>query len=81
VVELGVTLAGAEDNDRPGLCSQCQGFRVARISSARYANIFCSTECEREFISAALASITVDDCIRMHQRLESLLTCGAQQPI
>ena len=81
VVQLGVMLAGAESKNLPGLCSRCQGYRNPQSSSARYPSIFCSEQCEREFISAALASITVDDCIRIHQRLDSLLMSADGQTV
>ena len=62
-----------------GLCSQCGGYRDPRASSAQSPNIFCSAECERDFVRTALASLTLEDCIRIQQRLESLLL-GAQAP-
>jgi hypothetical protein len=35
--------------------------------------------CEREFICIAFASLTLEDCIRMHERLRNLLM-PAQEP-
>ena len=75
VLELGVTLADAEAGAAiPGLCSQCWRPRKAHGSTSQFSNIFCSEECEQEFIRAALASITVEDCLRIQHKLESLLT-------
>jgi len=73
LVELGITLAGAESSTAmPRWCLRCQGRQDPR-STAHYPKIFCSANCEREFIRAALASLTLQDCIRIHRRLENLL--------
>jgi|SRR5579871_3701234 len=56
-----------------GLCSQCGGYRDPRSSTAQSPNVFCSAECERDFVRTALASVTLEDCIRIQHRLESLL--------
>lgn len=81
VIELGVTLAEAESaKPRPGLCYTCRNFRDPQTSAAEYPNIFCSQLCEQEFVHHALASVTVEDCIRIQARLESLLA-GARHPI
>lgn len=74
VVELGISLAHAElSGSIPGLCSRCRSNRDPRRSTSHYPKVFCSERCEQEFIRIALASLTLDDCIRMHSRLESLL--------
>ncbi len=74
LIELGIAVAGAQASSAvPGLCPRCKSGRYAETSTARYWNIFCSKQCEQEFISAALASITLEDCVRIHQRLEGLL--------
>ena len=78
LIELSVALARAESHASvEGLCSQCWAPRDPLSSTAQCANVFCSEQCEREFIQAALSSITLDDCIRMQHRLETLLT-GAE---
>lgn len=56
-----------------GLCCHCRGYRDTRTSPAQYPNIFCSERCEQEFVGAALASLTLDDCIRMTRQLDRLL--------
>jgi hypothetical protein len=74
LIELGVELTRAESSPQaPGLCSRCLSHRDPQTSKAQYPNIFCSERCEREFTRAALASLTLDDCVRMHARLEALL--------
>ena len=74
LIELGRALAGVESGaSTVGLCSQCWAPRNSYSSSPEYPNVFCSEQCEREFVRAALASVTVEDCIRIQGRLETLL--------
>ncbi len=55
LIELGIAVAGAQASSAvPGLCPRCKSGRYAETSTARYWNIFCSKQCEQEFISAAL---------------------------
>jgi hypothetical protein len=78
LVGLRVVLARSESTSRiPGLCSRCVGHRDPRTSTANYPNIFCSEKCEQEFVRAALASLTLDDCLRIQARLDELIA-GAQ---
>ena len=80
-IELGLALAESESaKPRPGLCYSCRNFRDPQASAAEYPNMFCSQLCEQEFVHHALASLTVEDCIRIQARLESLLA-GARHPI
>lgn len=80
LVELAdAFVAAAARGPSSGLCSQCRGFRDPRVSTAQSPNVFCSEHCERDFVRAALASLTLDDCIRIQQRLESLVA-RAQSP-
>ena len=80
-IELGLALAESESaKPRPGLCYSCRNFLDPQTSAAEYPNIFCSQLCEQEFVHHALASLTVEDCIRIQARLESLLA-GARHPI
>jgi hypothetical protein len=75
LVALGIALVCAQTSSTvPGLCSRCRSGRYAETSTAQYSNIFCSKQCEQDFIRTALVSITLEDCVRIHQRLESLLT-------
>lgn len=75
LIELGIALAAAESSTPiPGQCSKCRGYRNPQYSTAQFRNIFCSKECEHEFVRAAVASLSIDDCIRIHQRLEALVT-------
>jgi hypothetical protein len=75
VIELGITLGFAT----PGWCLRCRGRQDPPSSSSQYPNVFCSEHCEQEFIRTALASLTLEDCIRMHERLGNLLM-PAQEP-
>jgi len=85
VIELGITLCGAESSiATPGWCLRCRGSQDPQRSTSQYPNVFCSEHCEQEFICRALASLTLEDRIRMHERLENLLvpaqeTAAAQQ--
>ncbi len=74
LIGLGRALAGTESGpSTPGLCSQCWAPRNPHSSTAQFPNAFCSQKCEQEFVRAALASVTIEDCIRMQRRLETLL--------
>jgi len=80
VIELGITFGLAT----PGWCLRCRGSQAPQRSTSQYPIVFCSEHCEQEFIRAALASLTLEDCNRMHERLENLLvpaqkTAAAQQ--
>ena len=80
VIELAITLAGAESRiATPGWCLRCRVSQDPQRSTSQYPNVFCSEHCEQEFIRTALASLTLEDCIRMHERLENLLL-PAQEP-
>jgi len=81
LIELGITLAGAESSAPiSGLCSRCGAHRDPQSSTVRYPNVFCSEPCEQEFVRAALGSLTLGDCIRIQHRLETLLM-GTQKPV
>ena len=85
VIELGITLGGAESSiATPGWCLRCRGNQDPQRSTSQHRKVFCSEHCEQEFIRTGLASLTLEDCIRMHERLEHLLvpaqeTAAAQQ--
>ena len=80
VIVLGITLAGAESRiATPGWCLRCRVSQDPQRSTSQYPNVFCSEHCEKEFIRAALVSVTLEDCIRMHKRLGNLLM-PAQEP-
>jgi len=79
LIEIGVLLAEAAFvAPTPGLCSHCRRYRDARSSTAEYQNLFCSQRCEREFVHTTLASVTLEECLRIQERLEALLV-GARQ--
>jgi hypothetical protein len=73
LLEVGRILVGADAS--AGTVASCRhcGRRRDRYSDSRYPGIFCSEHCEQEFVSSALATFTVEDCIRVHERLERLL--------
>ena len=74
LIELGIALAASESGAAlPGQCSRCRSHRNPKYSTAQYPNVFCSELCEQEFVRAAVASLTIEDCIRIHGRLETLL--------
>lgn len=73
LIELGIAPADMGPSALvPGLCSRCQSDREPQNSTAQYPDIFCSEKCEQAFIRSAVASLTVEDCIRMQSRLEAL---------
>jgi hypothetical protein len=73
VIELAMTLAGAESSvATPGWCFRCRVSQDPPRSTSQFPNVFCSEHCEQEFIRGALASLTLEDCIRMHERLGNL---------
>jgi hypothetical protein len=75
LVDLGIAIAAADSRpSTPRKCSRCQSYRSPQSSTAKYPNVFCSEECEQAFVRAALAGITLDDCVRMHRHLEAFLT-------
>jgi hypothetical protein len=74
LIDPGLTLVGAKDASIPGLCSRCRSGRDPQRSSSNFPDLFCSEECEQEFIHTAVASVTLEDCIRMQRRLDNLLT-------
>ena len=79
LIEIGVMLAEAAFvAPTPGLCFHCRNYRNARSSTAEYQNLFCSQRCEREFVRTVLASVTLEECLRIQKRLEALLV-GARQ--
>jgi hypothetical protein len=71
-VELGRTLATSNPG-LPGLCSRCLGYRDVQTSTSSFPHLFCSETCEQVFVRIALRSVTLDDCLRIHRRMESLL--------
>ena len=79
LIEIGVMLAEAAfATPTPGLCFHCRNYKDARSSTAENQNLFCSQQCEREFVRRVLASVTLEECIRTQERLEALLV-GARQ--
>lgn len=77
LIEVGRVLACAEcAAPTAGQCSYCRNYRNAYDSTAQFPNLFCGEQCEQEFVCAALASLTVEDCIRIQGRLEILLMGG-----
>lgn len=81
LVALGVELADAKANpSTPAACKQCKSAHEPQKSASRYPSIFCSKSCEADFIRKELVSLTVDDCIRLQQKLERLLRV-IQEPL
>jgi hypothetical protein len=78
LVEVAASFAAAYGASESGSCSQCRGYRDPRISTAQHPQVFCSQQCEREFVLTALKGLTLEDCIRLQERLELLLR-GAQR--
>ena len=73
LVEVAANLAAAWSAPNSGACSQCRGYRDVRISTAQHPHVFCSAQCEKEFVLNALADFTLEDCVRLQGRLERLL--------
>ena len=81
LIELGRALASAESSaSKRGLCFHCMGPRSSYSSTAQFPSVFCSEQCEGQFVRGAMASVSVEDCIRIQHRLESLLT-GAEAAV
>jgi hypothetical protein len=77
LVEVSLALVkAASSTSTPGFCSRCRNYRDPRFSTALYRNLFCSQECERDFVRTALQSVTLEDCMLMQERLESLLVAA-----
>ena len=63
VIELGITLAGAESRiATPGWCLRCRVSQDPQRSTSQYPNVFCSEYCDQELICTALASLALEDC-------------------
>jgi hypothetical protein len=74
LIELGVALTRADSSaSTRGFCFHCLAPRNLHNSSAQFPNVFCSEQCEQKFVRTSLASLTVEDCIRIYGRLETLL--------
>jgi hypothetical protein len=69
LIELGTLLAqGAE-----GHCFSCTRLFTISESKARIAQTFCSLSCERAFFRHNLKHLTLTDCRRILEQIESLL--------
>lgn len=73
LVGLAASFAASWNASNSGACSQCGGYRELRVSTAQHPHAFCSAQCEEEFVLTALGVLSLDDCIRIQQRLEQLL--------
>ena len=73
LVEVAASFAAGWNGSNSGSCSQCRGYRDPRISTAQHPHVFCSAQCEKEFVLNALAAFTPEDCMRLQERLEQLL--------
>ena len=81
LLELGRTLAAFREYSTPGVCSRCQHRRDPQRSRSKFPDLFCSEECEQEFIHTALASLTLEDCIRIQRRLDNLLASAKRSRV
>jgi len=81
LLELGLTLGGFRQYSTPGRCWLCQHSRDPQCSCSKFPDLFCSEECEQEFIHTALASLTLEDCIRMQRRLDDLLASAKRRRV
>jgi hypothetical protein len=73
LIELGIGITAAESTRATDVCSHCRSYRGRRSSTAEYPDVFCSQQCEQAFVRAALSSLTLEDCVGMHRKLEALL--------
>jgi hypothetical protein len=74
LMKLGIALANAPSSPSlPGQCAKCRSYRSVQSSTAEFPSVFCSEQCEQIFIRTTLARLTVEDCIRIHGRLEKLI--------
>jgi hypothetical protein len=80
LMELGIAFANAPFSPSlPGQCAKCRSYRFAQSSTAQFPRIFCSEQCELAFVRATLARLTIEDCIRIHRRLEVLLDASREK--
>ena len=80
LIEIGVLLAEADirDTDTWIVLSMSKTIEMREAPPLEYQNLFCSQRCEREFVRTTLASVTLEECLRIQERLEALLV-GARQ--
>lgn len=79
LIDLGIILADASA-PVAGFCFRCRAPLDSKSLIVQYPNAFCSKRCEQEFVRAAVASLTLQECIRIQHRLESLLM-GVEEPL
>ncbi len=73
-VQLALDLLPADVPEETELtCLKCEVKYEPSGSSALYSTQFCSEYCQRDFIRSGLRSLTLEQCIRLHKRLEALV--------
>jgi len=73
LTELGLYIA-SKNTSPDGRCASCRVVFDPANSDAKFPGAFCSLQCERRFIQEGLRSLTVEDCMQIQKRLDSLLT-------
>ena len=75
LIEFATGLVDAElEAPRNNACMRCHGSRTQTNGGSHFPDLFCSDECEQEFVRIALAGLTLQDCIRIQRRLDALLS-------
>lgn len=81
LIEVGCLLAAAKScASIPGLCFCCSVLLEAQSHTAQFRDIFCSEQCERQFVRTALGPLSLDDSIRIQRRLETFLMKAGFRP-
>ena len=82
LLQLAVRFSSpAATSSKTSLCSGCGGFHYVPTSTASFATLFCSKECEHKFVRTVLAGLTHPDCLCMEQQLDELLSTTRLPPL
>jgi hypothetical protein len=72
LTQLGLDIA-SKNTSPDGKCAYCRVAFDPANSNAKFPGAFCSLPCERRFIQEGLRALSVEDCIRLQKRLDTLL--------
>jgi hypothetical protein len=82
LIDVASAIAAAQAIETlPAFCCTCKNAYNPNRSAAQFTNVFCSAECEHGFVQTALASLTIEDCISVQERLAELFAPPAQSAV